>query len=77
MEISKYRELNNFLISKNENIVTTLASKNTEGKEKFKEAESMLLELRNQLEMVKSSRIEQQTSNKSSAVTEKYEEILH
>ena len=36
MEISKYRELNNFLISKNESIVTTLSSKNMEGKEKFK-----------------------------------------
>jgi len=65
MEIAGYREHNNILINKNEQIVATLLNKSTEGKEKFREAESMLYELSRQLEMVKNTRIEQQTSNRA------------
>ena len=49
MEMTKYKELNQDLISKNENIVYTLLNKSSEGKDKFKEAEEVLFELSRQL----------------------------
>lgn len=49
MEISKFREFNNNLISKNESIVAALLSRSSEGKEKYREAESMLREFSRQL----------------------------
>jgi 3-hydroxy-3-methylglutaryl CoA synthase len=57
--------------------VATLLSKSTEGKEKFREAESMLYELSRQLEMVKNTRIEQQTSNRATVSIENYEVVLN
>jgi hypothetical protein len=49
MEITRYRELNNGLLSKNESIVASMLNRTTEGKEKYKEAESVLGELSRQL----------------------------
>ena len=57
--------------------MATLLSKSTEGKEKFREAESMLYELSRQLEMVKNTRIEQQTSNRATVSIENYEVVLN
>ena len=36
MEITKYKELNNGLINKNESIISNLLSRTSEGREKYK-----------------------------------------
>lgn len=57
--------------------MATLLSRTTEGKEKYREAESMLAELSRQLEMVKATRIEQQASTRNTIAIESYEAVLH
>lgn len=36
METNKYRDLNNALVGKNENIVSSLLSRTSDGKEKYR-----------------------------------------
>lgn len=76
MEITRYRELNNGLLSKNESIVASMLNRTTEGKEKYKEAESVLGELSRQLEMVKSTRLEQQSVTRATVSLDSYESVL-
>jgi chromosome segregation ATPase len=76
IEIAKYRELNSSLISKNEAVVAGLVARSSEGKEKYREAEAVLGELGRQLELVRSSRAEQQALQRTTVTLESYESLL-
>jgi hypothetical protein len=53
LEINKYRELNNYLMDKNEHILSDERNKNDRGMMSQHEVESIVVELKRQLEMLR------------------------
>ena len=76
IEISEYRGLNNTLLEKNEQIVSSLLARNSEGKEKFREAEVLISDLSKHLQTIRTIKIENHNATKKTVNVEVYENAL-
>lgn len=75
LEINKYRELNNYLMDKNEHVLSDERNRNERGFSNQHEMESLVVELKRQLEMLRNVSYEREDTGEKHYV-KNYEMLL-